>query len=548
MFNLKSAYYYFLATKINITKKLKKVYFRTNFYNNSLKSKVPEQLYFYPNPFLLSSLTSHKNFSFEVANIDTNMFWLKQSNEREEKSLHNFLWLNLINRKSKDSKIQKIINVWIHKNGKYKNIVWDSSVISKRIVSWILNADIILNNTDSSFKEDFFKSIILQTNHLKKNIKFENDNCKKIEIISSILLTGLVFKDYSENYELGIKDLEKIIEIFFDNEGFPLNRNPNDLIKFSKYFILIKECIKDAQQFVPDYLDEIIDKNLKCIKSILTPHKQVPLFNGGTETNLEEYLSYITRLNYKLSKSQKKIGNLQIIKDKKNYIYFDVGQPPRKNLSSNYQSGPLSFEYFLDGDKIITNCGFGNNISKKAVLISKLTSAQSTLSINDSSVVKLERNKSINNAYGNSIKTSFKILEYNFNDNDSEIGSSASHNAYESNFGYIHNREIKINKKNNVIIGIDKLIKKRESGKVSFNIRFHLYPGINAVQTISGNSILIQVKKNKSLILVSEGQKLSVEKSIFLGGNKILNNVCIVISGELINEDKEIKWEIKKNI
>ena len=152
MFNLKSAYYYFLATKINITKKLKKVYFRTNFYNNSLKSKVPEQLYFYPNPFLLSSLTSHKNFSFEVANIDTNMFWLKQSNEREEKSLHNFLWLNLINRKSKDSKIQKIINVWIHKNGKYKNIVWDSSVISKRIVSWILNADIILNNTDSSFK------------------------------------------------------------------------------------------------------------------------------------------------------------------------------------------------------------------------------------------------------------------------------------------------------------------------------------------------------------------------------------------------------------
>jgi len=502
MFNLKSAYYYFLATKINITKKLKKVYFRTNFYNNSLKSKVPEQLYFYPNPFLLSSLTSHKNFSFEVANIDTNMFWLKQSNEREEKSLHNFLWLNLINRKSKDSKIQKIINVWIHKNGKYKNIVWDSSVISKRIVSWILNADIILNNTDSSFKEDFFKSIILQTNHLKKNIKFENDNCKKIEIISSILLTGLVFKDYSENYELGIKDLEKIIEIFFDNEGFPLNRNPNDLIKFSKYFILIKECIKDAQQFVPDYLDEIIDKNLKCIKSILTPHKQVPLFNGGTETNLEEYLSYITRLNYKLSKSQKKIGNLQIIKDKKNYIYFDVGQPPRKNLSSNYQSGPLSFEYFLDGDKIITNCGFGNNISKKAVLISKLTSAQSTLSINDSSVVKLERNKSINNAYGNSIKTSFKILEYNFNDNDSEIGSSASHNAYESNFGYIHNREIKINKKNNVIIGVDKLIKKRESGKVSFNIRFHLYPGINAVQTISGNSILIQVKKNKSLILV----------------------------------------------
>ena len=118
MLNLRSAYYYFLATKINIKKKLKKIYFRTNFYNNSLISKVPEQLYFYPNPFLLSSLTSHKNFSFKVSNIDPDMFWVKQSNEKKEKNLHNFLWLNLINRKNKDSIIQKIINVWIYKNNK----------------------------------------------------------------------------------------------------------------------------------------------------------------------------------------------------------------------------------------------------------------------------------------------------------------------------------------------------------------------------------------------------------------------------------------------
>ena len=46
-------------------------------------------------------------------------------------------------------------------------------------------------------------------------------------------------------------------------------------------------------------------------------------------------------------------------------IYLDVGGPPNKSFSKNYQSGPLSFEYFLDGMKIITNCGFGNNISSK---------------------------------------------------------------------------------------------------------------------------------------------------------------------------------------
>ena len=53
----------------------------------------------------------------------------------------------------------------------------------------------------------------------------------------------------------------------------------------------------------------------------------------------------------------------------------------QKKFSKNYQSGPLSFEYFLDGIKIITNCGFGNNISTKAELISRLNSL--SIYIND---------------------------------------------------------------------------------------------------------------------------------------------------------------------
>ena len=58
------------------------------------------------------------------------------------------------------------------------------------------------------------------------------------------------------------------------------------------------------------------------------------------------------------------------------------------NFSKNYQSGPLSFEYYLDGVKISTNCGFGNNISTKDELFSKLTASQSTLTINDTSITK----------------------------------------------------------------------------------------------------------------------------------------------------------------
>ena len=84
---------------------------------------------------------------------------------------------------------------------------------------------------------------------------------------------------------------------------------------------------------------------------------------------------------------------------KNSYIFFDVGEPPNKGFSKSYQSGPLSFEYFLDGEKIICNSGFGNNISNKAELLSRLTACQTTLTLNDTSVTKFERSKLINKVF-----------------------------------------------------------------------------------------------------------------------------------------------------
>ena len=65
---------------------------------------------------------------------------------------------------------------------------------------------------------------------------------------------------------------------------------------------------------------------------------------------------------------------------------------------------------------------------------------------------------------------------------------------------------------------------------------------------MGGNSVLIQLSKNKSLLFTIANESVLVEKSIFLGGNKILNSLCITISGNLVNKNKIIHWEIKKNI
>ena len=366
-------------------------------------------------------------------------------------------------------------------------------------------------------------------------------------ISGSLTISGNLIVSGNSTFNDAIT-IPKLVKIYFDDDGFPLSRNPNDLIFFTKYLLLCKECIKDAQQYVPDFLETIIDKNLICLKNILTPNDNVPLFNGGTEENLDELIKFINKLEYKTKDKKKLIGGILIFNYKNNEIFIDTGEPPQKKFSSSYQSGPLSFEYYVDGIKIITNCGFGAKISKKAELLSRLTSAQSTLTVNDTSVTKFERNKIINKIFGNSIKDSFKIFDVNYEESANHIKLIASHNGYERKFGCTHKREISINKDTNSLVGVDELKKRKDGKPINYSIRFHLCPGLTAVKTMSGNSVLIQLSKNKSLIFTIDNESIVLEKSIFLGGNKILENTCVTVSGNLVNKDKSIHWEIKKKI
>ena len=544
MFGLKSVYFYLIACQITLVKFFKKIYFSSRNYNKSLESKTPQQVYYSPNPFLLSIITSYSGQSFKINEIDANIFWIEDKKKSTDQ-LHSFFWLNLIDRKADYKNIKKIIYLWMLKNSKYKRKIWETSTLSARIISWILNIDIILNNSTFDFKRNFLNCIISQTNNIKKNIKFEKDLSKKIKILTAIVLTGLVFKEYEDNYGIGIKELEKLVKDFFDNDGFPLSRNPSDLYFFSKYFVFCREIIKDSQKYIPEFLEDIIEKNLKCISFIMTPYDQLPLFNGANVVKLNQIQKYLD--NIKADTKVKILGGLFKIKYKSHFLIVDVDRPPQKRFSKSYQSGPLSFEYFLDGIKIISNSGFGNKISKKAELLSRVTACQSTLTINDTSITNFESSEVINEIFGNSIKNNFKSFNFSSKNGNEFIGCSASNNGYEK-FGCTHKRELYIDKENNYLKGSDHILKVKDGYPIRYAFRFHINPELSVVKTMSGNSALIQISKNKSLIFTISDENLEIEKSIFLGEKKILDSACITISGNLVNKNKIFNWEIRKNI
>ena len=195
----------------------------------------------------------------------------------------------------------------------------------------------------------------------------------------------------------------------------------------------------------------------------------MPLFNGASSVDLKQIEKYLEE--FKPDSNETVMGGLCKIKYKGHYLIMDIDNPPNKKFSKSYQSGPLSFEYFLDGVKIITNSGFGEHISKKAEFLSRLTACQSTLNINETSVTRFERNDIINEVFGNSVQDTFKSFDF-LQEMKIDFWDAQLLTMVMKKFGCTHKREVYIDKESNYLRGIDHIFKTKDGHPIDMTLDF----------------------------------------------------------------------------
>ena len=549
MHRLKSIKLYFFSILKLFFLSFRNYYYRSNFYNKKLITFVPSRIFYNPSSYLTASLTTISNDFYKIADTSPDMLWKIDSKDKLKfDNLHNFLWLTKLDRKNSKIITKNIINSWINNFYNYDSDSWQMEITSKRIIAWVSNTDLTLENSDKNYKEKFFLSLIKQSNFLLKNLKNLFNDSTKIICCAGIILSGIIFKESDSNYKIGIKELEKIVKSYFDETGFPKSRNPEEVFISIKYLILIREWLKESTKPIPDFLNEIIQKCGNCYSILSCSNKQFPLFNGATEVIHKDYDIFLKNLKYKFVNKNYEVADFFKIKKKKFEFFIDCGNPPPNNFTKCYQAGCLSFELISNKQKVICNLGYGRYLSPRLTSLSRSTAAHSTLYINDTSSCNFQKNESINKIYGSSLVEKHKIINKNYLENNDFYSIVASHNGYEKRFGYIHTRSIKILKKEDKIFGHDELKKtKNYSHSLNYFIRFHIYPNTKIVKTKAGNSILISLFSGEGWLLKSKTGDFRIEKNIFLGNkNKIINNESVSISGSINKEMISIQWEIER--
>jgi len=525
-----------------ISNQIRKVYLNSNFYNNKI-SKIDNKILEYkPSLNILSCLVKYDKKRKKIDDFFLNSIWTDSSlKEKDYKKLHNFFWLFSLDLKSSKKITQSIILNWIENNQNYNRKNWDIDILSKRIISWISNSTLTYEESGRNFKEKFNYIIKKQINHLINEIgRSELVNDKMIGC-SAIILTGLSYKDEKVlNY--GLKLLKKISDVSFDNEGFPRSRSLRQLIFYLKYFVLIRELLKESQNEIPEYLDENIYYLGQAYNFIWQTNKTSFLFNGNHEIDHSDFDKYLQNQGYKFKNQSNEIGGYSIIRSKNIILAIDLGSSPEKKFSNNYQTGPLSFELTFLGKKMITNSGYFQNYKHRLNNISRSTASHSTLTIDNNSVCHFKRDKDGNPVIDKGFKTFNKkiIQEKNY------LSVSGSHDGYQKKYGIIHEREIQVYPEINRLIGIDKLIKKKNVKSYNFEIRFHFMPETKVTKTQDGKAVLIEMN-NSGWKFTCSDHLIDIETGLYFGKkNSFTENLNLFVSGVTTNSDQTIKWEIEK--
>ena len=295
---------------------------------------------------------------------------------------------------------------------------WEIDTLSKRIISWISNSKITYDGSNNIYKNKFNEMVNKQVNHLINEINRSNLVDDKMIGCTAIVITGISYKN--ERYlSYGLNLLKKIISSSFDNQYFPKSRSIRQLVFYLKYFVLIRELLKDSLNEIPEYLDEIIFYLGKAYNFFWGSLKKSLLFNGNFENDNSDFDKYLKLYRYNFKSDINELSGYIILKNKNSILAMDVGPNPEKKFSENYQSGPLSFEFYFQGYKLICNSGYYQDHNHQLNRISKSTATHSTMILDNTSICNFSKNKNGSNIINKGFKTfnkniikEKKFLEY----------------------------------------------------------------------------------------------------------------------------------------
>ncbi|BBF94736.1 heparinase II/III family protein [Blastochloris tepida] len=438
-----------------------------------------------------------------------------------------------------------LIDEWIHVCGGYDPRSWEPTILSRRVISWLAHAPMILENADHDFYRRFLRSLLKQVRFLRKVSRDAQDGYPRLVSAIALSFAGLCMAGQGRLLKVAQRRLAHELGRQILPDGVHVSRNPGVLVELLLDLLPLRQAFA-ARSVPPDALMNAIDRTMPMLRFFRHRDGTLGNFNGMGATaadHLATLLAYDDARGRPIAAAPH--GGYQRMEAGSTVVLMDTGPPPPIAVAGEAHAGCLSFEMSVGRHRLVVNCGVptANRAAWRAA--ARATAAHSTAVLADTSSCRFLTGGFAESVCGTPIVDGPHDVRAARSERADSIMVRASHDGYAPRFGVLHQRSLRLTADGSRLDGEDVFQDAAAHIKVEdddFAIRFHLHPAVKVSPIGAGESLLLVLPDRDSWMFAVHDLKPVLEESVYLGATDgPRRTVQIVLHGRLRTSTR-IRW------
>jgi uncharacterized heparinase superfamily protein len=454
-------------------------------------------------------------------------FEMMPPNEEWAETLLGFGWLRHL--RAADSTISRanaraLVDEWISLQGTWHPIAWQPEVVSRRIMSWLCQAMLILDDADVRFYRRFLRNLTRQVRYLRSTVNDTHDGLARLQARIALTYASLCMAKQTRHLRTATRRLVNELERQVLPDGGHLSRNPETIIEILLDLLPLSQAYSARNVAPPPQLINAIDRMMPMLRFFRHGDGTFALFNGMGPTSpdlLATVLAYDDARGAPVANAP--YSGYQRLDAGTSTLLMDTGSPPPLEVSGDAHAGCLSFEFSHKQQRVIVNCGMPAAGRENWRQVARATAAHSTVTFNDTSSCRFLDSSAFRRLFGIPIVDGpYDVTVARDNEDDATI-LRAAHDGYAERFGIIHERFVLMSSDGNRLDGEDVFLPATgnalpEDAEDHFAVRFHLHPAIRANRLTDGHGAVLLLPNKDVWNLNAHEDVVTVEESVYLAG------------------------------
>jgi uncharacterized heparinase superfamily protein len=442
-------------------------------------------------------------------------------------NLLGFSWLRHLraaNSTKTRANARALVDEWITIQGSWHPVAWQPEIVARRLMSWLSQATLILDDADLQFYRRLLRSLTRQVRYLRATVNNTRDGVPRLQARIALTYATLCMAKQVRHLRVTTRRLVNELERQILPDGGHISRNPGVIIEILLDLLPLSQAFAARNVPPPPALINAVDRMMPMLRFFRHADGTFMLFNGMGPTPpglLATVLAYDDARGTPVANAP--YSGYQRIEAGPSTLLMDTGTPPPLEVSADGHAGCLAFEFSSRLQRIIVNCGMPGAGRESWRQVARATAAHSTVTFNDSSSCQFLDSPVVRRVFGVPIVDGPRHVSVARDPEGRGMVLRASHDGYAERFGVVHERFVSLTPDGNRLDGEDVFLPAKgdnlpPDSEDHFAVRFHLHPGTRVNVFPDGHGAVLLLPNRDVWNLNAHDDVVAVEESVYLAG------------------------------